>query len=210
MYKIYINENELILTETSSVSGKSGKNKLIAPYSGKSKMLLSYIDMLEKTNRFESITIHYADLKKLKSDFESLFKIIKAAGGLVMNEKKEILFIFRRGFWDLPKGKMDPGEKKKQTAVREVIEETGVNNLEIGKKLITTRHVYRLSSGKRVLKKSFWYKMYAPDQDLIPQTEEDISKAKWLVLDKVMESKKPIFKNILDVVNAKKASVTKA
>jgi len=204
MYKIYINENELILAETATISRKSSKKNLIAPYSGKTKMLLSYIDMLEKTDRFDSITIHAENVKNLKTDFESLFKVIKAAGGLVINPKKEILFIFRRGFWDLPKGKMDPGEKKKQTAIREVQEETGVKDLQIGKKLITTRHAYRLSNGKRALKKSFWYKMKAPDQELIPQSEEDIEKAKWLKFQTVLDSKKPIFKNIFDVVDAHK------
>jgi len=202
MYKIYVNENELVLAESSTIKKtKKKEGPLIAPYSGKTKMLLSYIDMLEKTDRFDSIVIHAPDVKKLKKDFESLFKVVKAAGGLVRNENGDILFIFRRGFWDLPKGKMDPGEKKKQTAVREVEEETGVTNLKIEKKLITTRHTYRLSNGTRAIKKSFWYEMIAPHQKLKPQTEEDITKAKWLPMEKVLKSEKPIFKNIRDVLD---------
>jgi len=208
MYKIYINENELILAESVTLKNKKSDIKnLLAPYSGKTKMLLSYIDMLEKTNRFDSITIHSKDFKQLKKDFNSLFKVVKAAGGLVRNEKNEILFIFRRGFWDLPKGKMDQGEKKRETAEREVQEETGVENIVVGEKLITTRHVYKLSSGARALKKSFWFNMKAPKQKLVPQTEEDITKAKWLTVTKVLNSDKPVFKNIKDVLDASKKAL---
>lgn len=206
MYKIYINENELILQDTDSVKDKkSTKGNLIAPYNGKTKLLLSYIDMLEKTDRFDQIIIHYHDLKHLKKDFESLFKVIKASGGLVRNELGESLFIFRRGFWDLPKGKIDLGEKKKAAALREVEEETGVKSLELGKKFCTTRHVYKLSNGRRALKKAFWYAMKAPNQKLVPQKEEDITEAKWLKFNQIYTSKRPIFKNIEDVMKAYKA-----
>ena len=57
--------------------------------------------------------------------------IIKAGGGLVKNEKGEVLFMFRKGKWDLPKGKLDPGETMDACAVREVMEETGVSGLSI-------------------------------------------------------------------------------
>ena len=50
---------------------------------------------------------------------------IQAGGGLVENEKGEILFMFRKGKWDLPKGKLDPGESYESCALREVQEETG-------------------------------------------------------------------------------------
>ena len=54
-------------------------------------------------------------------------KII-AAGGLVTNENNELLMIFRRGKWDLPKGKLDKGETIEECAIREVEEETGIGN----------------------------------------------------------------------------------
>jgi len=210
MYKIYINENELILQETESIKDKkSTKGILIAPYNGKTKLLLSYVDMLEKTNRFEKIIIHFKDLKQLKNDFESLFKVIRASGGLVKNELGETLFIFRRGFWDLPKGKIDMGEKKKAAAIREVEEETGIKSIELGKKFYTTRHVYKLSNGRRALKKSFWYAMKAPNQKLIPQTAEDITEAKWLKFNQIYNSKRPIYKNIEDVMEAFKSQKAK-
>jgi len=190
----------MLADNKSVINKKSKEGTLIAPYSGKTKMLLSYVDMLEKTDRFDSIIIHSKDFKKLKSDFESLFKVVKAAGGVVINEKKEILFIFRRGFWDLPKGKMDPGERKKETALREVQEETGVKNLVIGKRILTTRHVYKLNSGRRAIKKSYWYKMNAHSQKLVPEVKEDITEAHWINIEEVLNDKRPIFKNIINVL----------
>lgn len=201
MYKIYINENTLVLADSQLVrKGKHPANHLVAPYTGKTKMLLSYIDMLEKTNRFDNIVIHHKDPKLLLKDFESLFTVVKAAGGIVNDGDDNLLFIFRRGFWDLPKGKIDPGEKKKAAAIREVEEETGISNITLKKKIHTTRHTYKLKSGKRAIKKTFWYAMNAEKQKLTPQLEEDITDVKWVNISKVFKFKEPMFKNIANVL----------
>jgi 8-oxo-dGTP pyrophosphatase MutT (NUDIX family) len=106
--------------------------------------------------------------------------IIEAAGGLVFNEKNELLMIFRRGFWDLPKGKVDEGESLEECAVREVQEETGLQNIKLGEFLNTTYHTYTLNN-QSILKPSHWYKMKHLGNELpIPQTEEDISEIKWV------------------------------
>ena len=106
--------------------------------------------------------------------------IIEAAGGLVFNEKNELLMIFRRGFWDLPKGKVDEGETLEECAVREVQEETGLHNIKLGEFLNTTYHTYTLNN-QSILKPSHWYKMeHWGNEILIPQTEEDISEIKWV------------------------------
>ena len=193
----------LLLTDSQDVSEvKKVKGKLIAPYSGKLKMLLSYIDMMEKTNRFNEVVIHHDNLSKLKKDFNSLFKIIEAAGGMVNDGEDNILFIFRRGSWDLPKGKIDKGEKKKEAAIREVEEETGITNITIGKKIKTTRHTYKTKNGKRAIKKTYWYEMVTSNQQLIPQKEEDITKAEWIPLSEVQNLKGKVFKNINEVTEA--------
>ena len=67
-------------------------------------------------------------------------RIIQAGGGLVLNEQNELLFIFRRGSWDLPKGKVDLGETIEACALREVEEETGVKNLTLVDFLGITQH----------------------------------------------------------------------
>src|SRR5215218_6550882 len=107
-------------------------------------------------------------------------KKIIAAGGIVENENGEILFQFRRGVWDLPKGKLDDGESLEECAVREVEEETGLKKVELEEFLLATYHTYH-ENGKQVLKESHWYKMRADGrQELTPQTSEDISEVKWV------------------------------
>lgn len=186
MYKIYINENELLLASSEEVKNQDyDDNVLIAPYLGKKKMLFNYIDLLEKSKEARSILLHFPDKKKLKADTLSLFKVVKASGGLVKNSQGEYLMIFRRGYWDLPKGKIDPGEKKKDAAIREVEEETGVRDLELKTKICTTNHSYKTRNGIRAIKRTYWYEMNAPDQKLTPQIEEDIEIAKWMSLSEV-------------------------
>ena len=107
---------------------------------------------------------------------------IIAAGGIVVNPNKEILWIFRRGFWDLPKGKLDPNETIEACAIREVMEETGITNLVLGDLILTTKHLYHdRYLNTEVEKTTYWYKMSTDTlQAGIPQTEEDIEAVKWV------------------------------
>ncbi len=108
------------------------------------------------------------------------FQHINAAGGLVVNKNGELLLIFRRGFWDLPKGKQDVGENLEHTALREVQEECGIYNLTIIDKLLVTYHTYQLF-GYPILKTTQWYQMtYYENQPLTPQTTEGIEKVLWV------------------------------
>jgi len=143
---------------------------------------------------------YHPDLETLKKAFWKKFTVIKAAGGLVQNEKHEILFMFRRGKWDLPKGKLDPGETLETCAVREVREETGLEKVTLKKPLITTYHTYH-ESGKHILKESYWYTMLARGTDnLVPQTEEDIQEVKWVPEKKLNEMMGNTFPSIKDVI----------
>lgn len=109
-------------------------------------------------------------------------QIIKAGGGLVFNEKDELLMIFRRGFWDLPKGKLDEGETIEACAVREIKEETGLQQVTLGKFIgITEHHYFDKFINKEAIKQSHWYAMTANgSQTLLPQTEEDITEIRWV------------------------------
>jgi 8-oxo-dGTP pyrophosphatase MutT (NUDIX family) len=123
---------------------------------------------------------YHPDLEELKKAFYKKFTIVQAGGGLVRNESKNILMIFRRGKWDLPKGKLDKKEKLEDCAIREVKEETGLQNVTLVSPLTTTYHTYH-EAARFILKESHWYNMKASsDQRLIPQAEEQIQEIKWV------------------------------
>ena len=120
------------------------------------------------------------------SRFAQDFRIIHAAGGIVSDENDEILMIFRYGCWDFPKGKVEEGEDWETAAVREVEEETGLHDIILQEPLPNTYHTYILH-GAPILKITHWYAMEAPEQSLVPQTEEDISQAVWVAREEVAE-----------------------
>ena len=133
-----------------------------------------------KKPEISTVVISAEDTLLLKTFFFKHFTIIQAAGGLIENEKGDWLIIFRRGKWDLPKGKIDEGETPELCAVREIEEETGLQDVSIKNFITTTYHLYE-DFGKQILKETFWYRMQiSGDQKLIPQTEEDIDEAKWI------------------------------
>ena len=126
--------------------------------------------------------------------------VIEAAGGLVKNERKEYLFIYRNDTWDLPKGKIEKGETIKSAAVREVEEECGIVIKKLGRRICKTYHAYT-SRGEVVIKKSYWYKMKAEGQDkLKPQKEEGITDARWFTKDKMGIITKNTFPSIGEVM----------
>lgn len=130
---------------------------------------------------------------------KSKFTIVEAAGGLVEKDD-QLLFIHRRGVWDLPKGKLDKGEKKKHAALREVEEETGVK-AELQQKVCATWHTYTRNK-KFVLKKTYWYAMNClDDSNMQPQEDEDIDRVKWMSQDKADKAAKKSFASIAWVVN---------
>jgi 8-oxo-dGTP pyrophosphatase MutT (NUDIX family) len=203
MYKIYINEVEVILKPTLSVTladtGAAGS--VVVKYTGNKKHLLDYINVLEKSIKSEKFIIHSDDFAKLKSDFKSHFTEIEAGGGLVKNEKGEYLFIYRRGSWDLPKGKIEPMETKREATLREIFEETGIKKMQIVKKLMVTRHTYRSNVGKRIIKKSHWYLIKTSKQPLQPQLTEDIERADWMTMDRFFSKNRQVYPNILEVLH---------
>lgn len=202
MKKVYINNTPLIFSSDFLKVPQKYKNKqaLLVRYTGKSKSLLNYIDNLEKNNDYTSIIVVYQDLKTLWKDFKNLYKIIEAAGGLVINDQEEMLLIYRMKHWDLPKGKIEKGEKRKVAAMREVEEETGAKGLKINKKILVSYHTYKNPKGKRILKKTHWYHMNTKKQALIPQIEEDIEQTIWLKMNDFSTDIGSMYPNILEVI----------
>lgn len=121
-----------------------------------------------------------------------MVKTLTAAGGIVYNTKgssyePEVLLIYRRGVWDLPKGKLEPGESIRECAVREVAEEIGIADLPtISEELTRTYHEYE-QNGQEYGKTTHWYAMQLGNVGSVtfhPQTEEDIEQVQWCTLSK--------------------------
>lgn len=152
---------------------------------------------------FHAGIIWNEDLEKLKKAFFKHFTPVTAAGGVVENEKGDILLIFRRGKWDLPKGKLDKGETIEQCALREVMEETGLTNVALKQPLTITYHTYD-EFGKHILKDSHWFQMnVSGKQELTPQTEEDIHEIKWVKkneLKNYLDNTYPSVKEVLEML----------
>lgn len=144
----------------------------------------------------------HEDVDAVLKSFKKKLVLIMAAGGLVRTENDELLLIFRRGKWDLPKGKLDENEQIDVCAVREVKEETGLQKVEIEKPLSITYHTYH-QEGKHILKESHWYLMKTANQtNLVPQLEEDIEKCEWVPVDQLAPYMENTHASILDVMNA--------
>jgi 8-oxo-dGTP pyrophosphatase MutT (NUDIX family) len=142
----------------------------------------------------------HPDLPLLQKSFFKKFTVIQAAGGLVYNEKSEVLLIFRRGKWDLPKGKLDEGESLEECAVREVGEETGLQHIELIAPLMITYHTYHEGT-RHVLKESHWYSMKTSGkQTLVPQLEEDIQEIRWVKPSDLHQYIQNTFPSIVDVL----------
>lgn len=107
---------------------------------------------------------------------------VTAGGGLVVRAGAagpEVLLIFRRGAWDLPKGKLDPGETVEACALREVREELGIEALEIVGPAGVTVHGY--PEGDRfMVKTTHWFFMRTPERDFTPEAREGITEARWV------------------------------
>ncbi len=208
MYKIYIKGTPLHLVSTTENpdQGFPGAKSIVLRYTGKKKFLLNIIDQLEKSDRFEQAIIFSENLEKLWSDFQSIYQQIAAAGGVVFNPQGEVLLIFRRGYWDLPKGKIEEGETSSEAALREVQEETGLNLLILGAYLCNTRHTYE-EDGKRILKTTHWFLMKTEQQSLVPQHEEDIEQAAWQNVETLAGKSEKIYKSILNVLSTANTAI---
>ncbi|MFL2602806.1 MAG: NUDIX hydrolase [Flavobacteriaceae bacterium] len=187
MYKVFVNRLIINLTSDKEFLNDS-KTYLLSSISIK--------EIIKKLKIHDEVFLYYPDKKKLLKEFKEKLVTIKATGGIVTNKKNQILFIYRKGKWDLPKGKMEKNESKKESALREVIEETGVKKLKIINFFSTTFHLIKVKR-EYFLKETHWYTMKTKyDGKLKPQKSEGIISAKWKTFDEALEIKKKTFRNI--------------
>ena len=180
MYKVFVNERPIVLSNT-PLGLENGPG---FAFDGAKHLKALYTAFKEKPT-LEGITVFAEDFEPLKEAFFGLFKVIEAGGGIVQNSAGDYLFIKRLGFWDLPKGKLDKGESIEAAALREVEEECGITGLSITAPAGQTYHTYE-HKGNEVLKVTHWFYMQTDFADeLIPQTEEDITEARWMSKEEV-------------------------
>ena len=189
MQKIFVGNKPIILT-TEVKKEINFKNFLIDSV-GIEKILSTL-----KKDKFEAIHLIGSDLDRMLKIFLKFLPNVIAGGGKVVNPSGQILFIFRNGKWDLPKGKSESRETIDQTALREVKEETGIKGLHITKPLEITYHIFKRNN-KYHIKKTYWFEMFSDYKgDLKPQLSEGITKVKWIDPKKLKKVKKNIYANI--------------
>lgn len=178
--KIYFNEKPLFLCDVvdETIEPYIHRDDTIFMDELNSHTVKTMIYELQQEKINAGVFCH-KDLEKLKKAFWKKFTLVVAAGGLVKNEKGEVLMIFRRNKWDLPKGKLDDGEEIEKCALREVKEETGLEKVNVVTPINITYHTYHEGT-KLILKESHWFLMQAASTEkLTPQATEDITDIKW-------------------------------
>lgn len=201
MYKVFINGQPIIF----STKGFSKLNRLSLSAKDSEAKLLKIIEAMEEDETTSGVEIISDDLEKLWKNFKKHYDFIEAAGGVVFNKKRQLLAIFRLGKWDLPKGKMEKGESKEESALREVQEECGVSGLKIVKELAPVYHTYKMK-GRRCLKVTYWFEMTTSfSGELRPQLEEDISQVKWVSeVNEILENTYPSLMEMLQKLDGKR------
>lgn len=195
--KIYYSNKPLVLTN--DLPGYIKEHPLAAGYLQLTGAFpRSFRLAFEHLNKNRSFGVIIEDIspKALQHELHKLYQPIDAAGGVVHDENGNVLMIYRRGKWDLPKGKLDEGEDIADCALREVTEETGLHQLTLGDKICDTWHIYS-QYNQNLLKRTAWYHMKGTSKEqLIPQAEENILEARWVA----SEDMAPVLRKTYDAI----------
>lgn len=198
-FKVFFNDSFVLITDHKQTS-KAGY-KLVLNGKKEAKDFLENTSSLFDEHWEGNILMIIKNKPKFLNYLFKSFHGIIAGGGIIKNERDETLIIHRRGFWDLPKGKVEKSEQIIETALREVEEETGVKIMDIEENPILTYHCY-LHKGKKCIKETHWFNMYAVagKNHLIPQVEEQIDEVIWANNHKVQELKYAFFPLIRELL----------
>ncbi|MFV0142753.1 MULTISPECIES: NUDIX hydrolase [Empedobacter] len=192
MYKVFFNESLLTFSNQSNPEAKNILFQNEAQFDESFHLLSSKAAAL--------VNIFSEDIDVVWTKFLKYYKHIQAAGGIVRNSEDDYLFIFRLGKWDLPKGKMELGESKEESAIREIEEECSLTNLELKRFLMPTFHIYFLR--EYIIKETFWFEVFYDGVELpLPQTEEGIESVEWKKeneIPQLLENSYPNIKLLMD------------
>ncbi|HYQ58819.1 MAG TPA: NUDIX domain-containing protein [Draconibacterium sp.] len=196
-YKVFLNEKMIIFVPGTNIT-LSKLSRILLENSG-IEAINVYLQIFENGDNRETVVEH-PEVEILFKNFRSALVQVDAAGGVVKRGEK-LLFIFRNGKWDLPKGKIDKGESNEKAALREVEEECDIDNHTIVKVLPSTYHIYKSpykkTFGQWIFKETFWFEMnYNGDFDGTPQLEEGITEVRWFHPNELDEVLKNTYENL--------------
>ncbi len=201
MYKVFLNDRVIKIGTTGNIT----INKPLVNFNEKSTVdaIRRWFRTFEASNLDEAWIIH-PNPEEFFTLFQAAFTVIQAAGGVVVAEDR-LLFIFRNGKWDLPKGKLDKGESAEEAALREVEEETGITPEGIEHRLPSTFHIYKSpysrTRGQWIFKETYWFHMsYNGNLSGTPQQEEGITQVKWVAKDGLGEILSNTYENLKQII----------
>ena len=196
MYKVFLGKKCILISEK-ELKGIE-KNARIISFQSAEQLHREY-KLFASSYKMKKLII-VGDEKRIWKVFRSLFGYIEAAGGVVKNEKGNLLMIYRNNHWDIPKGKMEKGETPDQTALREVEEECGVKQLKIIRPLTMTHHIFNQEKNQWI-KRTYWYEMSCKDSAKpTPQAIEGIEEAKWMSVESVKKVSAKIYPSLREVL----------
>jgi ADP-ribose pyrophosphatase YjhB (NUDIX family) len=201
MYNVFVNNQSIRFVKNVNIQLFDKEDVDVYQYQSNRALLTVINDFIDKAITKELYIYCPENLSVVFNFFKSQYTEVKAGGGLVRNSKREYLFIFRKGKWDLPKGKKERGERIKKCAIREVEEETDVEMLQIINKLPDTYHIYT-EKNKQIIKHCYWYLMETESKKTLnPQIKEDITQAVWLSKDEIKEILNNTFPSINELIS---------
>ena len=196
MYKVFSGEKCIVISDTEVQLDEKNSKQI---YFKSAEELHKEYKQFSRSLVLKKLII-VGEEDKVWKVFRALFSYIKAAGGLVRNDKDELLMIYRNKHWDLPKGKMEKGETPDETAIREVEEECGVKKLKIKKQLDSSYHIF-FKDNKECMKRSYWFDMTCNDSSKpVPQTEEGIKEAKWMSREEVKKIANKVYPSLQEIL----------
>lgn len=200
-FKIYFSDKPLFIAGAS--------NPEIEPYLNREDTVTIYrltpqsvqeAIMHMETPAIQAVVILYPDQQAVLQELMRQLIPIQAGGGLVYRKDQTVLLIFRRGKWDLPKGKLDEGEDIATCALREITEETGLANIHLEQPLLTTYHTY-YQNDRHILKESTWFLVRAEGQEAaVPQLDEDIVECRWVPVEQLESYMAEAHASVVDVL----------
>jgi len=204
MYKVFFNDSTISISSESKISSNNNITQLVVDENY--NIVDEIIAQLENQDVAMNYIIQNDHPRQIWHSFQKQLIQLPAAGGLVMNENRQLLFIKRLGVWDLPKGKIEKKESAEMASIREVKEECGLSDLKIIKQLESTFHIYRSPYHKfphnLILKETKWFLMSCKNnQTLIPQVEENIEEVKWFSMDELDQVKNNTYSSISEFLD---------